>query len=381
MENNELNNQEQVMNNEPVVPETPVPETPVEAAPAPAPAPATEPVPEPAPAPAEPVAEPTPVAPVVPTPTSEPPKKQGKAGIIVLVLILLAAIGVGCFFLGQSLTNNKDKNSGTEEKQEEKKEENKKEETNKEEQKEETENKEEKKEEEKQEEAKPASKDGVIYTSSYKDLKDLDKYKTIVKDKAKNLVKRSDITGDSDTIAIKSFQFIAYHYSFSTTSGNTSGGDLRSDKCSVIGSQTFDKNNMNKDAVCLSDATVESLYLPTEYGDEVYIIDDSNYKKLKEYYPSSKLESIKNYCAKNEFTVKQCNENHNVAFSGMATGDNDLMADVETVTKTNNKYVAVISFYRSTEEDADGVTKVEKVNTYKITASVNNGHIILEKAE
>ena len=358
-----------------VEPVAPVAETPVEATPV-APVEAAQVEQPVAPAPAEAPAEPASVEPAVEPaqPAPEEPKKKGKGGLILIIILLLAVGGfaVWYFVLGGNGSKKEENKVASDqgEKQEEKKEDEPKEDNT----------------EQKEEEPKEDNTEQTVYKSKYDGKTDAEIYDAIQAET--EYLKHNDITGTSDDIVTKSLLFLTQRYSHFIKLNENSTGFMPYDDCSYLNSFNIDKNNLNKDIICLANLESKDSYLKNaEPGTltnppTAFIITETAKTKLLEYYPAAKLQTIKEVCG-DKYTSDE-DENSLVAYTGLAVAANEKSFDLTKVVKSGENYKATVTSYRkyNTMDSPQGPSyeKVDK-ETFVFNITVKNNHIVFGTVE
>ena len=225
---------------------------------------------------------------------------------------------------------------------------------------EEKEKEETKKEEEKEETPKEdESKEQEIYKSKYDGKTDAEIYDAIQAEK--EYVKLTDISGTSDNIVIKSFLFLTQRYSHYINSTERVTRDTSVDKCTNLHYMNINKNDLNKDVICLADLEFDFTHLKNSDPDEhtnppmAFLITATGKTKLLEYYPEAKVQTLK-----------------------------EKSFDVTSIVKTGSNYKVTVTSYKkymtSTSPNEEPYEVVDK-ETFVFNVTVKDKHIVFGTVE
>ena len=229
-------------------------------------------------------------------------------------------------------------------------------------------------------------KEEVIYTSSYKGKEALEIYTSIKKDT--NFLDAGSIKGNNDEIVINTFKVMTNRYS--NVDEKEYDKDIPSD-CAFIGSSVFKDSDLSVDIYktyelksfisCVSATKITNVSPKSEAGELGFyerVVDKDGYDKLKSYYPELDLSKYSDVCTQLNYVHDECKKDYYFLQTMGGIGDNELVADIESITRKGANYTVVINIYSGDyNEDYSKVVSSKKLITYTYDVTLSNNHIVI----
>lgn len=229
-------------------------------------------------------------------------------------------------------------------------------------------------------------KEEVIYSTSYKGKEPLEIYKTIKNYKVH--LDASSIKGDNDEIVINTFKVMTNRYS--NLDEKEYDKDIASD-CAYVGASVFKDSNLSVDEyknyelksflICISGAKVTNVSPKSDAGELGFyerVVEKDGYDKLKEYYPELELVKYSKQCEDLKYVHNECKKDYYFVQTMAGLGDNELVADIESITRKGGNYKVVINIYSGNYNDEyTEVIGSKKLITYTYDVTVSNNHIVI----
>ena len=229
-----------------------------------------------------------------------------------------------------------------------------------------------------------------VYTSAYKGKDALEIYKGIKKDT--NYLDSSHITGNNDEIVINTFKVMTNR--FSNLDEKEYNKEIPSN-CAFVGASVYKDSDLNVDEyknyelksfiICASNVKMIDIVPKTEEKElDFYerLVDKENYDKLKEYYPALELKKYSKQCEELGYTNDDCKKDYYFVYNMSGLGDNELVADIESISRKGSNYTVVVNIYSGDyNEEYTEVVSSKKLVTYTYDVTLTNNHVVINNVK